>query len=241
MILTCVPVGDSAVSVRLPQVISPEVNNFVTQLARNLTALKINGIMEFVPCYASLMIYYNPLQISYQQVVEIVHQQKLAVTTKQGKQRLITFPARYGGKYGPDLEGVAQFHGLTVQEVICLHSTAVYRVYMLGFSPGFPYLGGLPQQLATPRLETPRADTPAGSIGIAGEQTGIYSLSTPGGWRIIAHTPVALFDSDNPEAPFLLRAGDLIKFQPVTQAEYKEICCMINERRFSLPIAETTF
>lgn len=233
MRLTCLPVGDSAVSVRFAQVISPEVNQMVTNMMQSLEAQQIKGIKEFVPCYASLMIYYDPLQISFQKIVEIIQNQEQSAYANTERQRLITIPCLYGGEYGPDLEGVARYHGLTPQEVIDLHSSVIYRVYMLGFSPGFPYLGGLPERLVTPRLETPRAATPAGSIGIAGEQTGIYSLSTPGGWRIIGHTPVPLFAPDKQEQPFLLRAGDLIRFLPVTEQEYKEVSQLILKRGIS--------
>jgi inhibitor of KinA len=235
------PVGDTAVSVQFEPEISQEVNRQVTDLASRLAEQNIKGIVEFVPTYAALMIYYDPLQISYQAIVEILHSLEQTEACRQETQRTVFFPALYGGEHGPDLEDVARYHQLTSEEVIYLHSSAEYRVYMLGFSPGFPYLGGLPQQICTPRLETPRRSIPAGSIGIAGAQTGVYSISSPGGWRIIAHTPVPLFQLSDEEQPFLLRAGDTVKFLPVSLADYQEICEQIKNKTYSPQMVERKY
>lgn len=226
----CVPVGDQAISLQFTQEISLHVNDQVIKMAQWIRKLKLKGVIELVPSYTSLLIYYNPLVITYNEVIEQLHAYTNIdheLVTRQ--KRIITIPALYGGEYGPDLEDVAELHDLTVADVIKLHISVAYRVYMLGFSPGFPYLGGLPIALHTPRLPTPRTMIPAGSIGIAGSQTGIYSLSTPGGWRIIAHTPVPLFDLGNEKDPFLLQAGDSIRFLSVNIAEYREISEQIKQ------------
>jgi len=131
----------------------------------------------------------------------------------------VTLPVLY---QGPDLGFVAEHHRLSVEEVIALHSTPEYLVYMIGFAPGFPYLGGLPEQLATPRLEKPRLSVPRGSVGIGGSQTGVYSVESPGGWRLIGRTPVSLYDPKG-QPPALLEAGDRLRFRPVSAAEYAEL------------------
>jgi KipI family sensor histidine kinase inhibitor len=134
------------------------------------------------------------------------------------KGKIVTIPVHYGGSCGPDLQEVAEYHGLTPAEVIALHSAVTYRVYMIGFSPGFPFLGGLDPRLHTPRKKSPREKVPAGSVGIADQQTGIYSLDSPGGWRLIGRTPLKLFDLSR-EEPLLLGAGDQVLFQPITGKE----------------------
>ena len=136
------------------------------------------------------------------------------------KGRILTIPVHYGGSFGPDLPEVAEYHGMTPSEVIALHSAVTYRVYMIGFSPGFPFLGGLDPRLHTPRKKSPREKVPAGSVGIADQQTGIYSLDSPGGWRLIGRTPVKLFDLSR-EEPLLLGAGDRVLFQPITENEFE--------------------
>lgn len=238
MIFTCSPVGDRAIAVQFKQEISLDVNRQVTFLANRLAAQNIKGIVELVPTYAALMIYYNPLVISYRKLREILDTMEESEQILQGEQRTVWFPVLYGGQTGPDLEDLAGYHQLTPVEVIELHSSADYRVYMLGFSPGFPYLGGLPPQISTPRLETPRTFIPAGSIGIAGSQTGIYSVSSPGGWRIIGHTPVPLFRAENKQEPFLLHAGDLVKFFPVSTDEYRDIAEQIKQNRYTPHVIE---
>ena len=133
---------------------------------------------------------------------------------------VVEIPVCYGGSYGEDLKDVAAHAGLTEEEVIKLHSSVDYNIYMLGFLPGFPYLGGLDPKLFTPRLDNPRTKIPEGSVGIGGEQTGIYPLESPGGWRLIGRTPLKLYDPDR-EQPFLYQAGDYIRFVPITAEEYE--------------------
>ncbi len=220
MVFTCFPAGDLAISLQFAQDICPQINAQVLNVAHWIRETKIRGIVELVPAYASLLVYYNPLIINYQELIEQLNTYQAVDQLRFGQRRMVTIPALYGGEWGPDLENVAMQHGLSAEEVIRLHTSANYYVYMLGFSPGFPYLGGLPIELHTPRLATPRSLVQAGSIGIAGSQTGIYSLATPGGWRIIAHTPIPLFDLRNENEPFFLRAGDAIRFSSVNIEEY---------------------
>ncbi|MGE5701762.1 MAG: 5-oxoprolinase subunit PxpB [Clostridia bacterium] len=224
MQVTCLPAGDKAILVQFDQEISVRVNNQVSALAKTLVQLGLSGVEELVPAYASLLIYYNPLRISYARLVHTVQTLCTQETTvEQTEPRTVVIPACYGGECGPDLADVADYHGITQEEVVRIHSSAVYRVYMLGFSPGFPYLGGLSTQIATPRLSSPRLKVSSGSIGIAGAQTGIYPLSSPGGWRLIARTPLRLFDLSNSHKPFLLQAGDQLQFVPVSLEKFKEL------------------
>lgn len=223
MEFSCVPAGDKAVLVQFRQVISEEINRKVIALERALAEQKIPGVEECVPAYASMLIYYNPLKISYKELVEKITALKTMDLDPETPGTVHEIPVLYGGEAGMDLEAVASYHGLTTDEVIRIHSEPAYRVYMLGFAPGFPYLGGLDPRLHTPRLESPRLKIPAGSVGIAGQQTGIYPLSTPGGWRIIGHTPIPLFRPHHPERPVFISAGDSIRFIPVTEKEYHHI------------------
>lgn len=158
------------------------------------------------------------------EVVSSILQSKLEneQTEKELDHRTVSIPVCYGGEYGPDLEYVARHHNLTPEEVISIHSEGEYLAYMIGFAPGFPFLGGLSEKIATPRRPSPRTSIPAGSVGIAGMQTGVYPISTPGGWQLIGQTPIKLFlPEQNP--PSLLQAGDIVKFEPISKEEYQEI------------------
>ncbi len=224
------PAGDRAITVQFNQEISMVIHRRVMHLARQLAECKIKGVEEWVPSYTSLLIYYDPLLVSYYKIESMIHkvlkpeslEESSAEHDDHPLRRIVEIPVLYGGETGPDLEYVARYHGLTEEEVIRIHSSADYPVYMLGFTPGFPYLGGLDQRLHTPRLDTPRPLVPAGSVGIAGQQTGIYSLTTPGGWRIIGHTPVPLFCPHDSRRPFLLSPGDIIRFRSVNRLEYEQ-------------------
>lgn len=219
----CRHVGDQAMDVVFEQVICERINKQVNRLRKSLERRQIKGVIEMVPSYAVLTIYYDPALLAYERLVAAIEASYRDLRHEPANVRKVWLPALYGGSGGPDLADVARLAGLTIDEVIRLHAGAVYRVYMLGFAPGFPYLGGLPDSLETPRLATPRAMVRSGSVGIAGSQTGIYSLDTPGGWRIIAHMPVPLFQPEK-EQPFLLAASDLVQFVPVEMVEYFDIC-----------------
>jgi inhibitor of KinA len=235
-----VPLGDRGLLIQLEQRIDEEINQQVLCLAKEIQSLQIRGIEEIVPAFASLAIYYNPFVISYRELIHLLRGIKgpTKTATVQEIKRVVSIPVLYGGVKGPDLLYVAEYHGITAEEVIRLHTGERYRVYMLGFSPGFPYLGGLTPKLHTPRLSTPRVKVEAGSVGIAGSQTGIYSLSTPGGWRIIGHTPVPLFDPTNDQQPTLLQAGDYIRFESISEAEYEELRKRIETRTYQPVITE---
>jgi len=211
------PAGDSALVVEFGDEISEEVNHRVHALAYALERNPLPGLGEAVPTYRSLLIHYDPLRLSWEEVKSFVSDvlQK-GEEVLEHESRVVEIPVVYGGEFGPDIEFVAEHNGLSVEEVIKLHSDATYTVYM---SPGFAYLGGMPQAIATPRLETPRTLVPAGSVGIAGEQTGIYPIATPGGWRLIGRTPLKLFDPGR-DPPTLLKAGDTVRFVPISEEEY---------------------
>jgi len=212
--------GDRAIFVEFGDAIDPEINRRVRRLMLSLQRERVRGVVEAVPTYRSLLVYFEPRQIGRSKLRETLH--LLAQQTGEDglpKPRLIEIPTVYGGEYGPDLGFVAEHSSLSVPEVIQTHTGAPYLVYMIGFLPGFPYLGGMSPKIATPRLETPRAKVPAGSVGIAGSQTGIYPAESPGGWRLIGRTPLKLFDPGR-EPPGLFQAGDYLSFVGITPEEY---------------------
>jgi inhibitor of KinA len=221
--------GESGLVVELGDAIDPGLNARVRWLAGALGERLAKDGVELVPTYRSLLVIHDPLRLPRARLVRLV--QTLAAklpreASAEAPTRLVRVPACYGGELGPDLDFVAGHHHLRPEEVIALHSEATYLVYMLGFTPGFPYLGGMTPRLATPRLPTPRARLPAGSVAIGGAQTGIYPVESPGGWRLIGRTPLRLFDPDAP-APFLLAAGDRLRFVPVSRAEYDAIAARV--------------
>lgn len=222
MIKRIVPGGDCMLLVEFEDEISPLTSATVLALDRVICSHSLSGVIECVPSYRSLAVFYNPLQLSPSQLEKwILDQARTLEKLPEPVPRKVEVPVVYGGEMGPDLETVANGHNLTSSEVISLHTEPQYRVYFIGFSPGFPYLGGLSPQLFTARLKTPRRLVPAGSVAIGGKQTGVYSIDTPGGWQIIGRTPLRLF-SLNDSPPCLLRAGDLVTFRAITLAEFNE-------------------
>jgi KipI family sensor histidine kinase inhibitor len=211
------PAGDSALLVTFGRIISPQIHAQVRNLAQTISQDPLPGVGEAVPGYATLLVHYDPQMLDWD-IVEAWVRQKLTDTgsVEQQPVHLVEIPVYYGGAYGPDLADVAAVHHLSPQEVIRIHAAGEYPVYMMGFTPGFPYLGGMDPSISTPRLKTPRSRVPAGSVGIAGEQTGIYPVDSPGGWRLIGWTPLRLYDPDrNP--PFLLSPGDVVRFVAVEE------------------------
>ena len=207
-----VPMGDAALSVQLGEEIDLTINQWVHALAALIDGSPLNGIIGVVPAYSTLLIHYDPIVLTYSQVIEWTRaklDQVMDVSSR--KSRRIEVPVRYGGEYGIDLEFVADFHHLSIDEVIRIHCERTYTIYMMGFTPGFPYMGKLDDAIVTPRLETPRTRVPAGTVAIAGSQTGIYPIESPGGWRLIGKTPLKLFDPKS-ESPFLFSPGDEVKF-----------------------------
>lgn len=215
------PAGDQALVVEFGQEISEELNRKVQILNQKITDRKIEGIVETVPTFRSLLVTYDPAVIGFQKLKQILEKipADVDMSGDQGH-HVVEIPVCYGGEFGEDLPDVAAHAGLSEEEVIRLHSEKEYNIYMLGFLPGFPYLGGLDPRLHTPRLANPRTKIPAGSVGIGGEQTGIYPLDSPGGWRLIGRTPLKLYDPDR-EEPFPYQAGDYIRFVPITREEYE--------------------
>ena len=227
--------GEQGLVVEFGDSINAEVNFRVHKLAQKLVSLKDNRIIEVIPTYRSLLIYFDPIRISRDELSKMVHAH-LTQQTNQADQtdvkKVVYVPVCYGGEYGPDIEYVAGHNKLTVPEVIEIHTSAPYLVYMLGFTPGFPYLGGMSEKIATSRLEKPRTRIPAGSVGIAGSQTGFYPIESPGGWQLIGRTPVKAFNPKS-ENPFLFAAGDYLRFQAITIKEYELICRDVEEDRFT--------
>ncbi len=213
------PFGDTGLLVEFGNAISSEINHKVISLNNAVLEAGIRGVKELVPTYRSLLIRYDPLITSYEQLVFRVKdfEKNLENFSVKTVGRKITIPVIYGGEYGPDLGFVAKYRGLTEEQVVKLHSEREYRVYMLGFVAGFPYLGEVVDEIATPRLETPRLKVPAGSVGIAGKQTGIYPCEAPGGWRIVGRTSLELFNPHQ-HPPALLNPGDTVKFEPFSQS-----------------------
>jgi KipI family sensor histidine kinase inhibitor len=232
------PFGDSALLVEFGNMINLEINRKVIVLNGAIMKAEIQGVEELVPTYRSLLVRYDPLRTTYEQLVFRIKDIEITLDRVHVKiaGKKITIPIVYGGGYGPDLGYVAQCHGLSEDRVAKLHSEREYTVYMIGFVAGFPYLGEVSDEIATPRLETPRLKVPAGSVGIAEKQTGIYPCEAPGGWRIIGRTPIKLF---NPlrEPPTLLKPGDKVKFKPMSIEEFKAVEEAISKDAYS-PFSE---
>jgi len=211
--------GDHALVVEYGPTIDETINRRVRALTGALAAKAVPGVVEVVPTYRSAMVHYDPDAITPAALREAIldadrHVDEVALPAS----RVIEIPTAYGGRFGPDLDAVAAETGLSPREVIEIHHSRDYLVYMMGFMAGFPYLGGLSPRIAVPRLASPRTKVPAGSVGIALGQTGIYPTDSPGGWRLIGWTPVRIFDATH-EPPVLFEAGDYIRFVPMTDAD----------------------
>lgn len=206
------PCGDAALLIELGDQLAPELNARAHALAGRLAATACPGLGELVPAYCTVLAHYDPALLDYAGLETLILE-ALAETrpAPAAPAREIVIPVRYGGADGPDLEWVAAHAGLTPAEVVALHTGRLYRVYLMGFTPGFAYLGELDERLAVPRWETPRLQVPAGSVGIAGRQTGVYPLASPGGWRLLGRTALPLFDLEA-EPPFRLNPGDSVRF-----------------------------
>ncbi|WP_153732128.1 5-oxoprolinase subunit PxpB [Sporosarcina obsidiansis] len=223
--------GDSALIIKLGEGIHPDIHQQVKNLTQLLNEHPFDGFIESVPAYNNLTVYYSPYIVHRSNTFAIsgtplekvnYYINELATHISEAQEtegKLVEIPVLYGGDFGPDLQVVAEFHGLSIEEVIQIHTEPEYLVYMIGFAPGFPFLGGMDERIATPRKETPRAAIAPGSVGIAGKQTGVYPLETPGGWQIIGRTPKALFLPDM-SPPSLLQSGDKIKFVSISSEEY---------------------
>ncbi|TVR03733.1 MAG: 5-oxoprolinase subunit PxpB [Spirochaetaceae bacterium] len=220
------PAGDRCITVTVGRRIHPRIHHRVQRLLAGLDQDPLDGVIELVPSYCAIAVHYDPLCVTPAAVREWIRRSGRA-PARGGRDRhagrVVEIPTCYGGECGPDLGTVAEHANMTPDELIRLHHAGDYLVYMLGFTPGFPYLGGLNGRIAAPRRAEPRTRIPAGSVGIAGNQTGVYPIASPGGWQLIGRTPVRLFDLENTERPFLLEPGDRIRFVPISEGEYRRI------------------
>ncbi|MBZ9687141.1 5-oxoprolinase subunit PxpB [Clostridium estertheticum] len=226
--------GDRGLVIEFGDEIEEGINSKIRSLTLAMEREGIKGIIETIPTYRSLMVIYDPMII---ELVELIDNVK-SIQAKMDEMKLpdakvIEIPTFYGGEHGPDIEFVAQHNEISIEDVIKIHTSMEYLIYMIGFTPGFPYLGGMNDKIAAPRLQTPRTKIPVGSVGIAGNQTGIYPIESPGGWQLIGRTPVNLYDPYRKE-PVLLNAGDYIKFIQIDEVEYKNIEAFEREGKYKV-------
>ena len=231
------PAGDQALVVELGDAISPEINRRVHDLVRAIERQAVRGVIDLLPTYRSVLVQYDQMQISHLELEERLTEIESTLDEQAPEAaRVVHVPTLYSGEYAPDLEYVAEHAGMTPEDVISVHSSTDYLVYMMGFTPGFPYLGGLSERLATPRLDTPRSEIPEGSVGIAESQTGIYPVASPGGWRLIGRTPLRLFDARR-DPPALLAAGDYVRFVPLSsKSEYIRVRELVEGDAFAATV-----
>lgn len=215
--ITYYPLGDRAIVLAFGHTIAKSTNLLIQQVCATLDTLVHPAILEYVPAFTTITIYYDPLQLTYPDVMGLIKGHLTTLAADEGQELAEKrIPVWYDG---PDLDDVAKHTGLDRYTIVHLHTEPVYRVYMIGFVPGFPYLGGMDKRLATPRRETPRLRIAAGSVGIAGEQTGVYPMETPGGWQIIGQTPLNLFDMTR-EQPSFLALGDRLRFEAIDKETF---------------------
>lgn len=216
----CKRASDQSLLMYFGHQITLEAHEYVRKLLRLLETQPIAGVRNFHPAYCSLLVKFDPLKLQHKELEAIMREYlKRLDRVSLPKPRQIEIPVCYGGEYGPDLNDVSAMHGITPAETIELHSSTTYLVYFLGFVPGFAYLGELSEALVTPRLPRPRRSVPAGSVGIAGSQTGVYPFTTPGGWRLLGRTPLSMFRSDR-NAFSLLTIGDRVRFTPISRQRF---------------------
>jgi inhibitor of KinA len=218
-----VAAGDSAIVVEFEARIDPAVNAQAISLAEAVQAAGVAGVRDVVPTYRSVAIHFDPLRTDIDALTGEVDRALASGSSSSAAARSpIRIPVCYGGEFGPDLPAVAAYAGCSEQTVVLAHTATTYRVFMLGFVPGFAYLGIVDQRIAMPRHAVPRVRVPARSVAIAGVQTGIYPSETPGGWQLIGRTPLPPFDPNRPE-PFLMKAGDAVQFYAIERAEYDRV------------------
>ncbi|MDR0271454.1 5-oxoprolinase subunit PxpB [Paenibacillus sp.] len=229
--LNITALGESALLIEFGNHIDEQVQEWIQAAASRLENDPFPGYLECVPSFTTLTVYYDLLQVknvggsgtAFDYISSLITKRLESIVTDGMRRReVVEIPVCYGGRHGPDLAYVAEVNGLDEKEVIHIHTSQEFLVYALGFTPGFPYLGGLPDSISTPRRATPRLCIPAGSVGIAGSQTGIYPLETPGGWQIIGRTPLALFQPEQ-DPPVLLKSGQSIRFKAIDSSEYDRL------------------
>ena len=230
--------GDSSILIQFGNAIDPDINAKIAATVQLMKEQHIEGVVDIIPAFCSLLINYDPRVISYDEMktrMEKILSVEIAAGAR--KKKVYEIPVCYGGEFGPDLSTIAEHAGLSEQEVINIHSSTDYLIYMLGFLPGFTYLGGLDERIHTPRLANPRIRIPAGSVGIGGSQTGIYPMDSPGGWQLMGMTPVKTYDPDR-EVPILVEAGEYIRFIPVDRAEYDRIKEEVEQGTYTVRVVE---
>jgi inhibitor of KinA len=233
------PAGDRALTVELANEISPEINGRVRALATALARDRLPGIIDLVPTYRSLLVYYDPLRTGPEELKACILNLVVGDNVPSSTGKVLAIPVAYGGEYGPDMEFVARHAGLSPQEVADIHAGTDYLVYMIGFNTAFPYLGGMSVRISAPRLESPRTRIPAGSVGIAQQQTGIYPVDSPGGWQIIGRSPIRLFDPRR-DPPVALEAGDFIRFVPIDASQFSAIERLVRSGAYQYVLTEAT-
>jgi KipI family sensor histidine kinase inhibitor len=232
------PAGDLAVSVELGDEISREANARVLALEYLIQQKGLPGVLETVPTFRALLVYYDPFVTGYDEIVSALR--GLAAQARSDvlpPARTVEIPCCYGGDLGFELDAAAARIGLAPEEMARLHASADYYVYFVGFTPGLPYMTGMPARLTIPRLETPRTKTPAGSVGIGGTQCSIYPVESPGGFWVLGRTPLRLYDPASPD-PILLRAGDHVRFRPIAREEFDSISARVAAGTYCPVIAE---
>lgn len=207
--------------------ISEDINKKIRTFCEYIDQYPFEGFIEYVPYFTSVSVLYNPLKIKSDSPFKVIKSTLEEILlnldfSSNYEENIVEIPVCYGGEFGPDIEEVAELNNLAVDEVIKIHSDGRYLVYMIGFAPGFPYLGGMSEKIAAPRRETPRLAIPEGSVGIAGMQTGVYPIETPGGWQLIGRTPIKMFELDG-KPKSLLKSGDIAKFYPISYDEYLKL------------------
>jgi KipI family sensor histidine kinase inhibitor len=232
--------GEAALVVEFGDAIDPAINRQVREWLLAIERANVAGVRDLVPTYRSLLVSYDPRTTTFDELTSRLAALEGSLAAGDvPPPRIVEIPTAYGGAFGPDLGFVAEHSRLTEAEVVSIHSGTDYLVYMMGFSPGFTYLGGMSERIATPRLKTPRTAIPAGSVGIAQQQTGIYPVASPGGWQLIGRTPVSLFDQAR-VPPVVVEAGDYIRFLPVTAEQYAAIEAGIEDGSWALTVREQT-
>jgi inhibitor of KinA len=222
------PLGDQAILITLGSRIDEATHRLVRAAVARIDEAHVEGVIDLVPAFASVAVHYDPARVVGDGATPYARlAQRLETTLSElthavlPESRTVEIPVCYGGDLGPDLDDVARTHELSADEVVRLHSECTYLVYMVGFMPGFAYLGGLPDRIATPRRSSPRAAVPAGTVGIGGNQTGVYPLVSPGGWNLIGRTPARIFDIARDE-PTLLATGDRVRFRPISRGAFDD-------------------
>ena len=221
--------GDSSLLIEFGNEISPEINRRIAAVVELMRDQQIEGVVDVIPAFCSLLVNYDPRVAGYEKMKKRLESLvRVDIKVGQVKRKIFEIPVLYGGEYGPDLASIAEHAGISQDEVIAIHSSRDYLIYMLGFLPGFCYLGGLDERIHTPRLSNPRLRIRAGSVGIGGSQTGIYPLDSPGGWQLMGMTPVKTYDPER-EIPILVEAGNYIRFVPIDEEQYKQIQAQVED------------